>query len=118
MKELINQGARKIAMVGLPPMGCLPIVITLNKDAATHGRKCVEPMLSVAIEYNIILENKLKAMQTAETKLYYADIYKPILDMIQFGESKLGKFTNLIIFLRQTRLKIVHVLFVCASKLN
>ncbi|PWA60262.1 SGNH hydrolase-type esterase superfamily protein [Artemisia annua] len=90
IKELINQGARKIAMVGLPPMGCLPEVITLNKDAATHGRKCVEQMLSVAIEYNIILENKLKAMQTADTKLYYADIYKPILDMIQFGESKLG----------------------------
>ncbi|GJT91558.1 GDSL esterase/lipase-like protein [Tanacetum coccineum] len=100
IKELINQGARKIAMVGLPPLGCLPGVITLNRDAATHGRKCVESMLPVAIEYNIILEKRLKAMQTAETKFYYADIYKPILDMIQFGESKFGKFINLSIFLR------------------
>lgn len=90
IKELMNEGARKIAMVGLPPIGCLPEVITLNKDAAINGRKCVEPMSSVATEYNRILENKLKAMQTSETKLYYADIYKPILDLIQFGKIKLG----------------------------
>ncbi|KAD3337867.1 hypothetical protein E3N88_33388 [Mikania micrantha] len=85
----MNEGGRKIAMVGLPPMGCLPEVITLNTDAATHGRKCVEPMLSVAEDYNINLQIKLKDMQTSETKLYYADIYKPILDMIHFGTTKL-----------------------------
>ncbi|KAI3740671.1 hypothetical protein L2E82_31141 [Cichorium intybus] len=90
LKELMNEGARKIGVVGLPPMGCLPEVITLNRDAAINGRKCVEPMLSVASDYNVILQNKLKAMQTSETKFYYADIYKPILDMIQFGKSKLG----------------------------
>ncbi|KAL8259445.1 hypothetical protein R6Q59_027398 [Mikania micrantha] len=90
IKGLMNEGGRKIAMVGLPPMGCLPEVITLNTDAATHGRKCVEPMLSVAEDYNINLQIKLKDMQTSETKLYYADIYKPILDMIHFGTTKLG----------------------------
>ncbi|KAL4562337.1 hypothetical protein LXL04_034537 [Taraxacum kok-saghyz] len=90
MKELMNEGARKIAMVGLPPMGCVPEVITLNRDAALNGRKCVEPMLTVATDYNVRLQNKLKAMQTSETKLYYADIYTPILDMVQHGQSKLG----------------------------
>ncbi|KVI01010.1 Lipase, GDSL, partial [Cynara cardunculus var. scolymus] len=90
IKKLMNEGARKIAMVGLPPIGCLPEVITLNKDVAINGRKCVEPMSYVATEYNRILESKLKAMQTSETKLYYADIYKPILDLIQFGKTKLG----------------------------
>lgn len=87
----MNEGARKIAMVGLPPMGCLPEVITMNSYAATHGRICVEQMLSVATDYNVNLQNKLRDMQTTNTKLYYADIYKPILDMIQFGTTKLGK---------------------------
>ncbi|CAI9270011.1 unnamed protein product [Lactuca saligna] len=90
LKELMNEGARKIAMVGLPPMGCLPEVITLNRNAAMNGRECVATMLSVAKDYNVILQNKLKAMQTSETKFYYADIYTPLLDMIQFGKSKLG----------------------------
>lgn len=91
----MNEGARKIAMVGLPPMGCLPEVITLNRNAAMNGRECVATMLSVAKDYNVILQNKLKAMQTSETKFYYADIYTPLLDMIQFGKSKLGKFIKL-----------------------
>lgn len=103
----MNEGARKIAMVGLPPMGCLPGVITLHKDAAIHGRKCVETMLSAATDYNLILETKLKAMQTSNTKLYYADIYKPILDMIQFGKTKLGKFTT------QHSIVDVFILIVC-----
>ncbi|KAJ0734695.1 putative triacylglycerol lipase [Helianthus annuus] len=90
VKELINEGARKIAMVGLPPMGCLPEVITLNRYAATHERTCVEPMSYVATDYNVYLENKLKDIQISEAKLYYADIYKPILDMIRFGTKKLG----------------------------
>nr|XP_043612329.1 GDSL esterase/lipase At5g45960-like [Erigeron canadensis] len=88
IKELANEGARKIAMVGLPPMGCVPGEITLNGDVSR--RKCVESMCSVATEYNVLLENKLKGMQISGVKLYYADIYKPILDMIQFGQSKLG----------------------------
>ncbi|KAI7725959.1 hypothetical protein M8C21_006918 [Ambrosia artemisiifolia] len=90
IKKLMNEGAHKIAMVGLPPMGCLPEVITLNRYAATHGRICVEQMSSVATDYNIFLENKVNGMHFSETKLYYADIYKPILDMIEFGTKTLG----------------------------
>ncbi|XP_071720692.1 GDSL esterase/lipase At5g45960-like [Rutidosis leptorrhynchoides] len=87
IKELMNQGFPKIAMVGLPPMGCVPGVITLKREA---GRKCVEMMLPIAMEYNLLLQNKLKAIQTPGTRLYYADIYKPILDMVQIGQTNLG----------------------------
>ncbi|XP_076885842.1 GDSL esterase/lipase At5g45960-like [Bidens hawaiensis] len=88
VQGLMNEGARRIAMVGLPPMGCLPGVITMNRYAATHGRICVESMSSVATDYNVYLENKLKEMPTSEAKFYYADIYNPIIDMMQSGLTK------------------------------
>ncbi|KAK6123812.1 hypothetical protein DH2020_042443 [Rehmannia glutinosa] len=64
LQGLLKLGARKIAFVGLPPIGCVPAVITLNSDNALINRGCIERLSSVARDYNRLLQSKLTAMQT------------------------------------------------------
>ncbi|KAH7858825.1 hypothetical protein Vadar_028428 [Vaccinium darrowii] len=71
-----------MVIVGLPPIGCLPAVITLNSDAF-HGRDCIESLSSVARDYNRLLQNHLKATQSSGPQIFYADIYTPLADIIQ-----------------------------------
>jgi hypothetical protein len=82
-------------VVGLPPMGCLPVVVTLYSNrSATLQRGCVEQYSSIARDYNLMLQNELKLMQPSlannGAKVYYIDIYGPLIDMIhdkaKFGE--------------------------------
>ncbi|KAK6124371.1 hypothetical protein DH2020_041864 [Rehmannia glutinosa] len=86
---LLKLGARKIAFVGLPPIGCVPAVITLNSDNALINRGCIERLSSVARDYNRLLQSKLTAMQTHGANIIYVDIYTSVEEMIkkpqQFG---------------------------------
>ncbi|KAG8385487.1 hypothetical protein BUALT_Bualt03G0050500 [Buddleja alternifolia] len=82
-RGLLELGARKIAFVGLPPMGCVPAVITINSDNAFTHRSCIESLSSVARDYNRMLLNKLTAMLSPGVKITYVDIYKPLDDMIK-----------------------------------
>ncbi|KAF5729144.1 GDSL-motif lipase/hydrolase family protein [Tripterygium wilfordii] len=87
LQALHDEGARKILMVGLPPMGCLPIVITLSSNNAILSRDCIEAYSIVARDYNLMLQNELNFMQQslghAGTRINYIDIYGPIEYMIQ-----------------------------------
>ncbi|KAK4440007.1 GDSL esterase/lipase [Sesamum alatum] len=89
LQGLLEMGARKIAFVGLPPMGCVPAVITMNSDHALTHRGCIESLSSVARDYNRLLQNKLTAMHIHGAKIFYVEIYKPFDDLIkdpqQFG---------------------------------
>ncbi|KAL2475285.1 GDSL esterase/lipase [Abeliophyllum distichum] len=89
VQGLLDQGGRTIAFVGLPPMGCLPVVITLNSGNAFHSRGCSESLSSVAVDYNQKLQIKLKAMESHGIRIIYADIYKP-LDGMTKNPSKFG----------------------------
>ncbi|KAK6777257.1 hypothetical protein RDI58_023974 [Solanum bulbocastanum] len=86
LQKLVDQGARRIGMVGLPPMGCLPIVITLHSDDAFSKRNCVEFYSSIARDYNSKLQNKLNGVQikfaNLGSRFAYLDIYGPLMDMI------------------------------------
>lgn len=78
-----------MAVVGLPPMGCLPIMITLNSDDAFVGRRCLDQFSAVARSYNALLQSELAslhgelAIRFPGTRLYYADIYEALLGLIQ-----------------------------------
>ncbi|KAK6149971.1 hypothetical protein DH2020_017496 [Rehmannia glutinosa] len=89
LQGLLKLGARKIAFVGLPPIGCVPAVITLNSDNALINRGCIERLSSVARDYNRLLQSKLTAMQTHGANIIYVDIYTSVEEMIkkpqQFG---------------------------------
>ncbi|KAI6703684.1 hypothetical protein NL676_012820 [Syzygium grande] len=91
IKGLCEEGARRIAVVGLPPMGCLPLMITLNSRNAVLQRGCMDQYSSVARDYNALLQTELASMQsslaTQGSRFYYADIYQPLSDMIQRSPS-------------------------------
>nr|GMC89985.1 GDSL esterase/lipase At5g45960-like [Ipomoea batatas] len=81
LQGLMKEGAHTIAVVGLPPIGCLPIAITALSDNMLSRRRCVDKYSAVARQYNSMLQNKLKAMQTPSTRILYADIYNPLEDI-------------------------------------
>ncbi|KAL7102833.1 hypothetical protein ACP275_08G142900 [Erythranthe tilingii] len=84
IQGLREEGARLIAVVGLPPIGCMPIVITVTSGEANGQRRCIDSLSTVALDYNQKLQNKLTAMDNSSSSaIYYADIYQPLNDMIQ-----------------------------------
>ncbi|XP_041989317.1 GDSL esterase/lipase At5g45960-like [Salvia splendens] len=91
IQGLLELGARKIAFVGLPPIGCVPAVITLFSDNALTQRGCIQRLSAVARRYNTLLQSKLAALQkqTPSATIVYLDIFNPIDRMVrnpkQFG---------------------------------
>ncbi|XP_011086020.1 GDSL esterase/lipase At5g45960-like [Sesamum indicum] len=84
IQGLREEGAKVIGLVGLPPIGCLPIVITVTSGEAEGERRCNHSLSSIALDYNQKLQKMLEAMQnSSSTIIYYADIYKPLNDIIQ-----------------------------------
>ncbi|KMT04561.1 hypothetical protein BVRB_8g182190 isoform B [Beta vulgaris subsp. vulgaris] len=86
IKGLWDQGARKIAVAGVPPMGCLPIVITMTSNNSISQRGCIESLSSIARDYNKLLQLHLKSLQLTlqdqRTKIAYIDIYSPLDDIV------------------------------------
>ncbi|KAL9269869.1 GDSL esterase/lipase-like protein [Drosera capensis] len=89
VQELWKEGARKIGVVGLAPLGCLPMVITLNTKNITQPRGCLKSPGLVVSSYNQQLQMKLNDIQNQlavsdqRTKLFYLDINTPTLSYIQ-----------------------------------
>nr|GMD11523.1 GDSL esterase/lipase At5g45960-like [Ipomoea batatas] len=84
IQDLIKEGAKVIGVVGMPPIGCLPAVITLFSGTdLISSRQCLDSYSAAAREYNHMLQEKLKALESPSTKIIFADIYKPLEDMIQ-----------------------------------
>ncbi|XP_055803557.1 GDSL esterase/lipase At5g45960-like [Solanum dulcamara] len=84
LQDLMAEGAQLIGIVGLPPLGCLPVVITLNlASSPLQPRQCIDSYSDVGKEYNRLLQNMLNNMNIYGTQLVYADIYNPLYDMVQ-----------------------------------
>ncbi|KAK9998868.1 hypothetical protein SO802_018471 [Lithocarpus litseifolius] len=90
-KQLYDLGCRKMMVVGLPPMGCLPIQITL-KYPIPINRKCIEHLNADSQSYNHKLVNLLSKLQAIlpRSKFAYADIYQRAINMIN-NPQKYGK---------------------------
>lgn len=89
-------------------MGCLPAVITLNSNVFLQRRgNCVEKYSSAARNYNQMLQKELHLMHTnlapVGAHIYYVDIYRPFMDMIQdptsFGKLNTNNISILLLFL-------------------
>lgn len=87
IQDLVDMGARKILMAGVPPIECLPIVITLNSlhSDAFHKRNCIDSLSSVGPDHNQLMGQTLKDMQRTSVDLHllYADIHKPLRNIFQ-----------------------------------
>ncbi|PIA31314.1 hypothetical protein AQUCO_05100090v1 [Aquilegia coerulea] len=80
VQGLLDLGARKIAIIGLPPIGCSPSLLALN-----YQHECIETYSIPAKQFNQILQEELKAMQNANpgVLLTYADMYEPLQGIIK-----------------------------------
>ncbi|KAL3820396.1 hypothetical protein ACJIZ3_006301 [Penstemon smallii] len=94
LQGIIELGGQKIGFVGVPPIGCVPAIITLHAKNALTYRGCVEFLSSIARDYNRMLQIELTNTKIHDVKIVYLDIYKPIDDMIktpqQFGFDKVN----------------------------
>ncbi|KAL5728072.1 hypothetical protein ACHQM5_001195 [Ranunculus cassubicifolius] len=94
LQGLLDHGARKIGIAGLPPIGCLPNIITMHSsynDPTFLQRPCIESYSIIAKDYNQMLQNELKMVQknlpaNSGMVIVYSDIYEPILSMIRNHE--------------------------------
>ncbi|KAL3617064.1 hypothetical protein CASFOL_039458 [Castilleja foliolosa] len=98
LQGLMDQGARLIGVAGLPPMGCLPLMITVYSGGPNLRRDCVSNFSSIARDYNKMLRNELNNMQlqlqTQGIRIVYLDIYTPLEDMIlgrKYGFEEVSK---------------------------
>ncbi|KAF8012684.1 hypothetical protein BT93_I0750 [Corymbia citriodora subsp. variegata] len=82
LRELYGLGARKIGVLSLPPLGCIPSQRTLHGGP---GRGCFGSANEAAALFNSKLNagiNSLKE-ELPGARLVYMDIYHPLLTIIQ-----------------------------------
>ncbi|KAL0827176.1 hypothetical protein Bca101_050853 [Brassica carinata] len=86
IQDLWHEGARIITVAGLPPIGCLPIVITVFSGEPLTNRRCIDRFSTVAINYNFYLQKELDLMQNSlahlGSKIFYLDVYNPVYEII------------------------------------
>jgi len=99
LQALQEQGATRIAVVGLPPAGCLPLVMTFHLSL-TEPRSCIDSLSSIAKDFNQMLQDEIKLIQRSKPSIMaaYADIYEPLLDQIKnprkYGKRLFAKLTD------------------------
>uniref|UniRef100_A0A2P2QQ39 GDSL esterase/lipase EXL3-like n=1 Tax=Rhizophora mucronata TaxID=61149 RepID=A0A2P2QQ39_RHIMU len=81
-KELYGLGARRIAILSLPPIGCLPSQRTLTGGP---NRQCNEFTNQAAMLFNSKLSSTIDSLNQVlpDARLAFGDIYNPLLSLIQ-----------------------------------
>ncbi|GLJ22002.1 hypothetical protein SUGI_0412180, partial [Cryptomeria japonica] len=82
IQNVYNEGATTVAIVGLPPFGCLPSQITLHNILEN---KCVEEFNEVASSFNSKIKALLKKIRPnfPGALIAYFDIYDKFFDIIK-----------------------------------
>lgn len=74
-------GARRVVVVGVPPLGCFPLIELIRDDR----NKCDDPLNKLAISFNSKIQQKLATLNTSVAiKATYADIYTVIERAVQY----------------------------------
>jgi phospholipase/lecithinase/hemolysin len=87
LQDLYNIGARRIALVGLPPIGCVPFQMQLYNS----GGKCIEEFNNDAMTANAATESLLQTLQPTlpgSALMYldsYTQLYNAVINPTQFG---------------------------------
>ncbi|KAK9278136.1 hypothetical protein L1049_027695 [Liquidambar formosana] len=74
---ILKKGAKYVIVQGVPPTGCLPLVLTLSPDNDRDEIGCVGSANKEAYNYNAILQAKLKNLrvQFPHAVIVYADYW-------------------------------------------
>lgn len=101
MQELYDLGRRSIIVAGLPAIGNVPLETTVQttlhmtiRHKNPQGRKWLDDLNAYAKSYNeklVKLQSHLQATCSG-SKMFYIDIYKPLVDMVN-NQQKYGKLT-------------------------
>ncbi|XP_078162293.1 GDSL esterase/lipase EXL3-like [Carex rostrata] len=80
-KNLYDLGARNIAVLGVPPLGCVPAVRTLRGGIT---RECVDIYNEATLLFNTELSAEMTrlAPELPGSKIIYMDVYSILLDLI------------------------------------
>ncbi|PIA57984.1 hypothetical protein AQUCO_00500130v1 [Aquilegia coerulea] len=71
LTDMHNEGATRLVVVGLPPLGCMPLVRTVSGST-----RCVGSFNSAAFLMNSKIQDKLAALRSSlRMKIGYEDIY-------------------------------------------
>ncbi|XP_061366011.1 GDSL esterase/lipase EXL3-like [Gastrolobium bilobum] len=81
IKELYKLGARRIAVLSAPPIGCVPSQRTL---AGGIIRECAEKYNDAAKLFNSKLSKEMDSLNhnSPNSRIVYIDVYNPLLDII------------------------------------
>ncbi|KAL2333826.1 hypothetical protein Fmac_015039 [Flemingia macrophylla] len=82
LQELYKFGARKIGVLGLSPVGCVPLQRTLKGG---RDRDCAKSINEAAMAYNIKLSYSIEALGRSlpQAKFVYLENYKEFDEIIQ-----------------------------------
>ncbi|KAM0006463.1 putative triacylglycerol lipase [Helianthus debilis subsp. tardiflorus] len=82
LQDIYKLGARRIAVFGAPPIGCVPSQRTLGGGGL---RACAEEYNQAAQIYNSKLQPETQYLNStlAQSRIVYIDIYTPLLAIIQ-----------------------------------
>ncbi|KAF7012097.1 hypothetical protein CFC21_026331 [Triticum aestivum] len=97
VEQLVKEGGRYVVVPGQPPMGCIPIVLTLyaspNKKHYDPGTGCLRKYNALARYHNRVLVEAVYRLRIKypATKIVYAHYYTPVKEFlrepIRFGFS-------------------------------
>ncbi|KMT04559.1 hypothetical protein BVRB_8g182180 [Beta vulgaris subsp. vulgaris] len=72
IKDMHKIGARRLAVVGVPPIGCMPIMMSILGD----GGRCVDKVNKAVLSLNSKIAKELKAVETQlKMKTKFVDAY-------------------------------------------
>ncbi|KAI3725502.1 hypothetical protein L1987_65292 [Smallanthus sonchifolius] len=82
IQDIYKLGARRIAVFGTPPIGCLPSQRTLGGGGL---RVCAEEYNQASQIYNSKLQPQIEHLNgtLAQSRIVYVDIYNPLLAIIE-----------------------------------
>ncbi|KAF5764907.1 putative triacylglycerol lipase [Helianthus annuus] len=79
VKKMHSLGVTRLAVVGMEPFGCMPLIRTLRNSV-----ECDEDMNQVALSFNVLLKAKLSTLnETLNMRTDLIDIYGVIQNILQ-----------------------------------
>ncbi|KAK4481397.1 hypothetical protein RD792_012287 [Penstemon davidsonii] len=93
LQELYNLGARRIAVLSTPPIGCVPSQRTLGGGIL---RMCAENYNQAAELVNAKLSREIDSLnqRLPQSRILYTDVYNPLLHIIQHPQNYGFEFNN------------------------
>lgn len=93
IEEMHNVGAKRIAVVGVPPLGCMPLVMTFTGD----GIHCIDKYNKAVLSLNSKIQKELEVIEAQlSMKTLFIDAYSIMYSAINhpqkygFSETRKG----------------------------